>query len=211
MKPKKRVFGWVELVFDIVYLLAAAGIGLLSLRLGDALVAAAAWVLALGDAFHLVPRIMAIVTEDEPRFARAMRIGKAVTSITMTVFYLLLWQIGIRLSESAPLWAGLAIMLAALRILLCLLPQNRWLDSAPPRRWAIYRNIPFVLLGAAVAVLFAQQGGAMPLAILLSFVFYLPVVLFVHRNPKIGMLMLPKSCAYIWMLLMLSPLSWPLF
>ena len=40
------------------------------------------------------------------------------------------------------------------------------------------------------------------LAILLSFAFYLPVVLWSNQNPKVGILMLPKTCAYLWMLAM---------
>ncbi|HPF18680.1 MAG TPA: hypothetical protein PLY08_03755 [Bacillota bacterium] len=44
------------------------------------------------------------------------------------------------------------------------------------------------------------------LAILLSFAFYLPVVLWSNRYPKIGMLMLPKTCTYLWMLVMLLAL-----
>lgn len=40
------------------------------------------------------------------------------------------------------------------------------------------------------------------LAILLSFIFYLPVILFVDFIPVIGMLMIPKTMAYVWMIFM---------
>lgn len=36
------------------------------------------------------------------------------------------------------------------------------------------------------------------LTIVISFVFYLPVVLFADMIPLIGMLMIPKTCAYVW-------------
>ena len=36
------------------------------------------------------------------------------------------------------------------------------------------------------------------LTIVLSFAFYLPVVLFADQIPVIGMLMIPKTCAYVW-------------
>lgn len=39
-------------------------------------------------------------------------------------------------------------------------------------------------------------------AIVLSFGFYIPVVLFADAVPMIGMLMIPKTCAYVWMVLM---------
>ena len=36
------------------------------------------------------------------------------------------------------------------------------------------------------------------LAITVSFACYLPVVLFADSIPPIGALMLPKTCAYVW-------------
>jgi hypothetical protein len=42
----------------------------------------------------------------------------------------------------------------------------------------------------------------MGLAIVLSFAFYIPVVLWADLHPLIGMLMLPKTCAYLWMVAM---------
>ena len=36
------------------------------------------------------------------------------------------------------------------------------------------------------------------LTIVLSFAFYIPVVLFADTIPLIGMLMIPKTCAYVW-------------
>ena len=212
---RRRVFGHMEAVFDILYLLSALLIGTLLLsRAGGAparmLAGSMALVLAAGDAFHLLPRIAAILTGQQSRFHRAMGAGKLVASITMTVFYILLWLLGLLLfAPDIPLiWSAAVYGLAALRILLCLLPQNRWLEPSPPPRWGIYRNLPFMALGAAVAALFAAHMGMTPamdgmwLAILLSFGFYLPVVLWVDANPKIGMLMLPKTCAYVWMLAM---------
>ena len=50
-----------------------------------------------------------------------------------------------------------------------------------------------------------KNGGSLSflwIAILISFACYMPVVLFSGRNPKVGMLMLPKSCAYAAIVLM---------
>lgn len=50
-----------------------------------------------------------------------------------------------------------------------------------------------------------KYGGSLSflwLAIMISFACYLPVVLFSKTNPKVGMLMLPKSCAYAAIVLM---------
>lgn len=39
------------------------------------------------------------------------------------------------------------------------------------------------------------------LTILLSFGFYIPVVLWAEIVPMVGMLMIPKTCAYVWVVL----------
>ena len=39
------------------------------------------------------------------------------------------------------------------------------------------------------------------LTILLSFGFYIPVVLWAEIVPMLGMLMIPKTCAYVWTVL----------
>ena len=36
------------------------------------------------------------------------------------------------------------------------------------------------------------------LSIVISFACYLPVVLFAERYPLVGILMIPKTCAYVW-------------
>ena len=51
-----------------------------------------------------------------------------------------------------------------------------------------------------------EKGGDsafrwMWLTIVLSFGFYIPVVLWVDTIPMIGMLMIPKTCAYVWTVL----------
>lgn len=37
--------------------------------------------------------------------------------------------------------------------------------------------------------------------IFLSFAFYAPVVLYSQKYPNIGLLMIPKTCAYVWTVL----------
>ncbi|SBW01400.1 conserved membrane hypothetical protein [uncultured Eubacteriales bacterium] len=211
----KRVFGTVEAVFDALYLAAALMIGgwLLVTGAGSSartLAGAMALILACGDAFHLIPRILVIKTGDEERLRPALGLGKLITSITMTAFYIILWHLGLLLftPQGAGVWTGLVYLLAAVRVILCLLPQNKWRDRYPPVNWGIWRNVPFFLLGVCVAVLFCLERDQilnlrhMWLAIALSFGFYLPVVLWSNKNPKIGMFMLPKTCAYVWMLVM---------
>ncbi len=50
--------------------------------------------LGLGDAFHLVPRAIALCTTGLEDYTVALGIGKLITSVTMTVFYILLYYVG---------------------------------------------------------------------------------------------------------------------
>ncbi len=234
----RRVFGLFEAVFDISYLTTASALGVI-LLLGGAdnstrtLAGGMALVLVLGDSFHLAPRIAVIISRDEKKHRASLGRGKQIASITMSCFYLILWQIGVIVfspdngqisicggllsgvwggivfsPDKVRLWSYLIYFLTALRILLCLLPQNKWTERYPPVAWGIARNIPFFMAGIIVAGLFFVGRGALPglglmwLAVLLSFAFYLPVVLWSNKNPKLGMLMLPKTAAYVWMLVM---------
>ena len=211
----KRVFGKIEALFDILYLTIAIMIGLvLVLSEGEnsprRLAGIMAFILAGGDAFHLIPRIKVIITHEEEKLRKALGRGKQITSITMTLFYVILYKIGILifLPTSIDIWSYVFYALAVVRVVLCLLPQNEWQERYPPVIWGIVRNIPFFCQGIFVSVLYYTYRNTLSglemvwLAILLSFMFYLPVVLWANRNPKIGMLMLPKTCAYLWLLFM---------
>jgi len=205
-----------ETAFDIVYL---SGVVILGIRMllnpnrqkQYLLFGSMAIVLGCGDAFHLVPRAVALCTNGLANHTAALGIGKFITSITMTVFYVLLyavWKERYKITGKK----GLDItvwVLAFLRILLCCMPQNQWLSAQPPLSWGIARNIPFALLGFLVIVLFRQEAKTRHdqafryvwLTIVLSFGFYIPVVLFADTMPAIGVLMIPKTCAYVWTIL----------
>lgn len=50
-------------------------------------------VLSSGDSFHLIPRVYALLTTGLEANAFALGLGKLITSITMTVFYVILYFI----------------------------------------------------------------------------------------------------------------------
>ena len=130
-----------------------------------------------------------------------------ITSITMTIFYLIMYFVfSIRYRFNNSILKISMIILSVVRIVLCLMPQNDWAGEDPVI-WGIYRNIPFTLMGIIMIVLFFKKRSDLTykwmwLAILLSFLFYLPVVLWSDVSPMIGMLMLPKTCMYIWAVMM---------
>ena len=205
-----------ETLFDIVYLVSVITLGVLMIRgcKGEHKFRLFGWmavVLGAGDAFHLIPRAFALCTTGLENYTAALGLGKWITSITMTVFYVLLyyvWRQRYQVQGQNGLTAAVYV-LAGLRIVLCMMPQNRWMSADAPLSWGIWRNIPFALLGLVVIVLFfrsARERGDrafrwMWLTIVLSFGFYIPVVLWADAVPMIGMLMIPKTCAYVWTVL----------
>lgn len=206
----------IETLFDVIYLISVVTIGILMIRNGHKnkqylLFGIMAVTLGVGDAFHLIPRAYALCTTGLENFTYALGIGKFITSITMTAFYVLLyyvWRERYHVNGKRGLTV-LAYGLSALRIILCLFPQNAWTSAASPLVWGIYRNLPFAALGILVIVLFYKSAKEnndhsyrfMWLTIVLSFAFYIPVVLFADTIPLIGVLMIPKTCAYVWTVL----------
>ncbi len=150
-----------ETTFDVLYLSAALIVGITMLIKGKSrLVKKAgcmATLLGAGDAFHLIPRCYALFTTGLEKNAAALGIGKFITSITMTIFYLILYFI--------------------------------WRDYYQIKETndKVFRFIP--------------------IAVALSFGFYLPVVLFSGIAPIVGILMIPKTLAYVWVIWM----GWQLY
>jgi hypothetical protein len=69
----------------------------------------------------------------------------------------------------------------------------------------LVRNLPLVILGLGVAYLMLRDSATVRdttfkwigIMILVSYAFYAPVILFVQQVPAIGMLMIPKTLAYV--------------
>ena len=205
-----------ETAFDIVYLTLVITIGIIMLIKSKGskqfrLFGIMAITLGCGDAFHLIPRSIALLSTGLEDYSFFLGIGKFITSITMTIFYVILyyiWRERYNIKDKSDM-TFLVYALAIIRIILCLFPQNNWATNASPLSWGIYRNIPFAILGLVIILLFLKSANEnndkpfkfMWLTIVLSFGFYIPVVLFADKIPAVGMLMIPKTCAYVWTVL----------
>ena len=196
-----------ESTFDVLYLLFAIISGVVILRRArnktEKQMGLAALILGCGDAFHLVPRVLNYFAEAD--FTAALGIGKLITSITMTVFYALLYYIwtGCYREKENRSVTALVWGLTLARVILGLFPQNGWLENSSDMTWGIIRNVPFVILGAVVCWLYRRNKekdrtfGLVWLYILLSFLFYVPVAVAAGMVPMLGMLMLPKTICYV--------------
>lgn len=200
-----RIYG--ETVFDVCYLITALVIGVYILfkyrnNLGR-LMGTATLLLGCGDAFHLVPRVLRYFVQGD--FTEALGVGKLVTSITMTIFYILMFYIyknKYKVENTKKIEYSIWI-LAIIRIILCMLPQNNWITNDGSLIMGIIRNIPFIIIGIIIIVIYYKKRAEYKefkyvwLNVLLSFVFYLIVVLGTTKVPILGTFMIPKTVCYI--------------
>ena len=188
---KPRVLDLMEAIFDVCYLTfdLIAGILFLVFSKGNVLFilyGILTLTLCGGDAFHLIPRVIRALKGSNDKVKKQLGIGLQISSITMTIFYIILlyvWKYTFYEME-APIILEIVIWVSAIiRIVICLLPQNNWCNAISGNTYGYHMT-------------------RMVTAIIISFGCYLPVTLLSKKMPKIGMLMIPKTCAYIWMIVM---------
>lgn len=165
-----------------------------------------------GDAFHLVPRIKRAVWGSNERIKKQLGIGLQVSSITMTAFYIILmyiWRFTFPEYKVPVIIEAIIWISAIVRMVICLFPQNNWCTEEGNRTLSVIRNAVFAVTGIGVILLYLISGNAygyhmtrMVAAILISFGCYIPVTLFSKTKPRVGLLMIPKTCAYMWIIAM---------
>ena len=214
---------WVEIVFNVAYLIAIWTIVIMMARRQHvvapedrAVARRVMWafaLLALGDTGHVGFRVLAYSLgglETQPVVLGVplslVGLGALATAITVTFFYMLMVDVW-RLRFNRPLGVAGWFLLAtgAFRLMIMLFPQNDWSQVVPPQPWGLIRNIPLMILGLGVMFLIlrdAYRTSDRPFKwigwmIAASYAFYTPVILFVAEVPLLGMLMIPKTLAYI--------------
>ena len=161
--------------------------------------------LALGDSAHVGFRLLGLA--HGPLQDGWIGYGALATAITVTLFDLLLVQAHQHLNQGrSGLLPRLLLALALLRLGLLALPQNQWAAVVSPQPWSLLRNLPLLLLTVGLGWLYLRtpgetqrwqrQVGALLLA---SALCHLPVVLWIQQQPLLGLLMIPKSLAYLAM------------
>lgn len=216
-KTKPRMPDLMESIFDIGYLMfdLIAGIYFFCRAQGRTLFllyGILTLTLCFGDAFHLIPRVIRALKGTSEKIMRQLGLGLQISSITMTIFYVILlyiWKYTFP-ELTAPTWVSIMIWLTAIiRIVICLFPQNNWLTGEGNPKLSLIRNSVFVLTGLGVIILYLISGNTndyhltrMAAAIIISFGCYMPVTILSKKKPMIGMLMIPKTCAYIWIIVM---------
>ena len=214
---------WTEVIFNVAYLLVIWGLVIAMTHRRDRVAPEdrrvaelARWaflLLAVGDTGHVGFRVWAYaqgsLEATVSLFGRQVGLvglGALATAITVTLFYVLVLEMW-RARFGKPYgWFGTLLLLAAVVRLVLMVPAaNQWNSVVPPQPWSTVRNLPLMLLGLGAAYLILRDArvagdrtftwiGAM---IVLSYLCYVPVIFFVQQAPVLGMLMIPKTLAYV--------------
>lgn len=108
----------METLFDIFYLTSVITLGILMASKKQTqkqyrLFGIMAILLGFGDAFHLIPRAFALWTTGLENHTFSLGMGKLITSITMTIFYVILyhvWRMRYHITEKKGLTAIIYIL-----------------------------------------------------------------------------------------------------
>lgn len=206
----------MEIAFNVVYLIIIYVFVILmtlnSKRTQDKPVAQrfilAFFLLALGDTGHVGFRVIAFLNGGLENNALLVGAGALSTAITITFFYLILLDIWrIAFNRPKDIIYNAIIVVGIIRLVIMAFPQNDWGRVVPIFEWSLLRNIPLMIIGISVAYFMIRDSlrekdyryRNIGLAIVVSYAFYLPVILFVQIVPMVGMLMIPKTIAYLVM------------
>jgi len=219
----EKMLMWIEVSFDTIYLIVVWGLVFAMFRRRSvvrlenqrvaSLVLNAFALLALGDTAHVGFRVLAYAMGDmaaQVSFLGTqfglLGLGQLTTSITVTLFYVLMLAIWrSRFNKEYGPFEHFLFACAVVRLLLIALPANQWDSLVPLQPWATVRNLPLLIQGLGVAYLILRDAWAnkdrtfwwIGIMILVSYACYMAVVLFVQQVPLIGMLMIPKTVAYV--------------
>jgi hypothetical protein len=214
---------WMEIVFNVAYLSVVWTLVIAMWRDRhqvspcdgpiSRLFFSAFLLLVLGDSGHLGFRLWAYALGDIEAHVGLfglelglVGLGALATAVTVTLFYVLVQIIWQRRFQKPYGWLGMVLFGTVLvRFALMIPDANQWHAAVPPQPWSIYRNLPLMVQGLGIAYLILRDASAsqdkifrwIGLLILASYTFYMPVIFFVQKLPVLGMLMIPKTIAYV--------------
>ncbi|HOX92010.1 MAG TPA: hypothetical protein PLC54_03745 [Spirochaetales bacterium] len=204
---------YLSTVWVLVFLMAKASRSLQGTNAGIATRFTAAFaLLAAGDTFHVGARVAQALVGAERTVSVIngvpsswIGLGMLATAYTMTVFYMLLADAARKRSGKPGVWFWIVQSLLCIRLVLMALPGNAWESSNSPYVMGLVRNLPLTLAGLTLAFVFLRDGKRLGnttwtgigFSMLASYAFYLPVILFANAVPALGLLMIPKTVAYV--------------
>ncbi len=190
---------------------------------------AAYFLLGFGDIFHLGSRILVYFAgwgPDDYLTNLLVGSGLIITGITMTYFYIAIFHAWSKIygeshssSQKIKLFTIILYTSFIARIILVLLPYNRWYEGDPTIdfgfNFRFISNIPIYIVGLLSVYLLIKSSNAerkidskinaeinrgnfwASISYLVSYACYTITILFVDIYPLTGMFMIPKTIAYL--------------
>jgi len=210
---------WLEIIFDVLYLVAIWTLVVIMWRKKDNLseknkkigiiFLISFFLLALGDTGHVGFRVLAYALggiDGLDNYPVLVGLGALATAVTVTFFYMLVAEIWrLRFNKERNLVWWILIIVGIVRLIIMIPSGNSWGNVVPPLNWSLARNIPLMIQGIGIAVLLLISGikledkfaKTVSIFIFVSYACYMPVIFFVQKVPMLGMLMMPKTLAYV--------------
>jgi hypothetical protein len=207
---------WVEVSFNITYLIVVwALVILMSRRLNHVsaenytvanLFRWAFVLLAAGDTGHVGFRVLGYALGGLALNPVLVGLGALATSITVTLFYVVMLYIWSKRFNRAFGWFEYFLLaLVLVRFIVMALPGNDWGALVAPVFMGNLRNALLILFGFGIIFLYMRDSLRqkdrlfrwIAYMVFLSYLFFTPVVFFSREIPLLGMLMLPKTVMYV--------------
>jgi len=163
--------------------------------------------LAIGESFHLVPRIMEIFTSGTDNYTKLIETGRFIASLSIVFVYLLLywfWKVYNRVSSLNIYNIGL-VVLGILSLSLSVI-----FHDTSNTILVFLRNLPTLVFGALVVLQIknlnsdtnTQPFKYLWIPVLLALVFTVSFELLSIPYPFFIILMMPKTLMNIWIVVM---------
>ncbi len=205
-----------EIGFDVLYLIAIWTLSLLMLSRRNnlppgvskapMLLAWGFFLLSLGDSGHVGFRVLAYALGGLEKHPALIAWGSMTTKITLALLYILILEAW-RERNERPRGIVYALLMGAGILRLALLVAQIVQGNVTQDEMSVTGNVLLIIQGIGAAILILVDGikkgdrvfTNLSAMIFTSYLFYIPVPLFVERVPMIGMLMIPKTLAYVGM------------
>ena len=111
--------------------------------------------LSLADGIYIIPRMYAVLTTGIEDNLRVIGWGRMGNAIIITIFFLILYD---AYNERFNKQNNKALnktffVLAIIRIILCVLPGNKWFELTPSSTYALIRFMPLAIMGLLLIII----------------------------------------------------------
>ena len=159
--------------------------------------------LLIGDLGHVGIRLITLLSDSDYGIFGIGVLLEMIGLIFLFIFYTNAWRI--HFDKPNSLFFKTLIGTGLVGLIIFAFPQNQWNSEPISYEWLIIRNIPWLLQGLILAILIIRDAKVandrllvrIGILILISYFFYMPVILFASIEPMLGILMIPGNIIYM--------------